>query len=394
MRAAAAIALASVIGLAACVGPPALRESVLGYDETVSALTQQILLLNVARLSQDRPPHFTVTSSIAATFNFETSAGLSGSVFEGAGTDVLTLSLNSRAAENPTFSIVPVTGQEFTQRILTPVNEDVLAFFMFQGVRFEQLSRLMGDGVEMLGSDGRSQQFLYNRVTAPDDFAGFRRVILHLAALQQTGRLQLSELTYNQSILTRVKSQPSTGDIVTANSNNLAWTQNTDGTYTLTRAVRGRVLLSNYDPLTLDDAERQRLDTIAAARPDNFVLIDIRAERPGGEYPLFAALKLRSLFAMLDFVAKGIERFPEPLVEPDPRTPVGERIILNPPQTLAITVVDQQPAGADGWIRYNGRYYVISETRWNRAVFLVLYELFQVTMTDVSRVGIPITIAK
>ena len=97
---------------------------------------------------------------------------------------------------------------------------------------------------------------------------------------------------------------------------------------------------------------------------------------------------------MLDFVAKGIERFPEPLVEPDPRTPVGERIILNPPQTLAITVVDQQPAGADGWIRYNGRYYVIGETRWNRAVFLVLYELFQVTMTDVSRVGIPITIAK
>ena len=174
----------------------------LGYDETVNALTQQILLLNVARLSQDRPPHFTVTSSIAATFNFETSAGLSGSVFEGAGTDVLTLSLNSRAAENPTFSIVPVTGQEFTQRILTPVNEDVLAFFMFQGVRFEQLSRLMGDGVEMLELDGRSQQFLYNRVTAPDDFAGVPpTLILHLAALQQTGRLQLSELTYTQPIL-------------------------------------------------------------------------------------------------------------------------------------------------------------------------------------------------
>ena len=32
--------------------------------------------------------------------------------------------------------------------------------------------------------------------------------------------------------------------------------------------------------------------------------------------------------------------------------------------------------------------------RWDRAAFMVLYELFQVTVTDVSRVGIPITIAK
>ncbi len=394
MRGRVAIALASVIGLAACVGPPALRESVLGYDETVSALTQQILLLNIARLSDDRPPHFTVTSSIAATFNFETSAGVSGSVFEGAGTDVLTLSLNSRAAENPTFSIVPVSGQEFTQRILTPAGEYVLAFFMFQGVRFEQLSRLMGDGIEFLDADGRSRQFVYNRATAPEDFAEFRRIVLHLSALQQTGRLQLGELAYSQPVLTQVKTQPSTSDIVTANSNSLAWTQNRDGTYTLSRAVRGRVLLSNYDPLTLDDSERRRLDAIAASRPDNFVLIDIRADRPGGDYPVFAALKLRSLFAMLDFVAKGIERFPEPPVAPDALTPQGDRIIVNPPQTLAIRVVDEQPGRADGWIRYGGRYYTLGESRWDRAVFLVLYELFQVTMTDVSRVGIPITIAK
>jgi len=394
MRRRAAVALASVIGLAACVGPPALRESVLGYDETVSALTQQILLLNIARLSDDRPPHFTVTSSIAATFNFETAAGVSGSVFEGAGTDVLTLSLSSRAAENPTFSIVPVSGQEFTQRILTPVGEDVLAFFMYQGVRFEQLSRLMGEGVEFLDENGRSRQFVYNRATAPQDFAEFRRIILHLSTLQQTGRLQLGELSYVQPVLSRVKNQPGTGDIVTANSNSLAWTQNPDGTYTLSRSVRGRILLSNYDPLTLDDGERQRLDAIAAARPDNFVLIDIRAGQPGGEAPIFAALKLRSLFAMLDFVAKGIERFPEPLVAPDPLTPQGDRILLNPPQTLAIRVVDAQPPRADEWIRYGGRYYTLGESRWDRAVFLVLYELFQVTMTDVSRVGIPITIAK
>src|SRR5512134_1938620 len=181
MRRAVAAAMTSLLCVGGCVGPPALRDSVLGYDETVSALNQQILLLNIARLSLDRPPHFTVTSSIAATFNFETAAGIGGSINEGAGTDVLSLSLDMRAAENPTFSIVPITGQEFTQRILTPVGEDALAFFLFQGVRIELLSRLMADGIELLGPTGRGVRFLANKVTAPEEYRAFRRFVLHLA---------------------------------------------------------------------------------------------------------------------------------------------------------------------------------------------------------------------
>ena len=49
---------------------------------------------------------------------------------------------------------------------------------------------------------------------------------------------------------------------------------------------------------------------------------------------------------------------------------------------------------ADGWIHYQDRHYTIGDTRWDRAAFIVLYELFQVTVTGVSRIGIPITIAK
>jgi hypothetical protein len=389
----AAAAVAVLVGLAGCVGPPALRESVLGYDETVNALDQQILLLNVARLSFDRPPHFTVTSSIAATFNFETSGGISGSVFEGAGTDVLSLSLNSRAAENPTFSIVPITGQEFTQRILTPVGEDVLAFFLFQGVRIELLARLMADGVELLGPTGRVERFLSNKVTAPEEYRAFRRIVLHLGALQQAGKLFIQDLTYDEPVLERVATPPSTGDIVTAQGNGLTWRQDAGG-FTLTRAVRGRILISNYDPLTLSDAERRRLNEIAAAKPDNLVLVDIDPRYPGGEFPIFAALKLRSLFAMLDFVAKGVDLFPEFEVEGDPRSAAALALVRNPVNTLAVTVSEDRPEAADVWIRYQGRYYAIGDTRWDRAAFIVLYELFQVTVTDVSRIGIPITIAK
>jgi hypothetical protein len=403
MRAAFALLL---FLLAGCVGPPALRESVLSYDETVSGLHQQILLLNIARLGVDRPPHFTVTSSIAATFNFQTDASISGTIIERAG-DTFGFNLGSSAAENPTFSIIPISGQEFTQRILTPVSEDVVAFFMFQGVRIESLARLMGDAIEILAPDGRTQQVYANKVTSPDEYRTFRQLVLHLGSLQQRGQLFINDLNFGQVVFDRVRQQPSTSDIVSAHAGGLAWNQNPDGTFTLSRAVRGRVLISNYDPRNLSDIERERLNNIASRNPENFVLIDVRPNHPGGDLPIFGALKLRSLFAMLDFVGKSIDLFPEFPVDPDPRTNVeicdpaeerplpGPRIcVRNPVQTLAIQVSNSPPPTNDPSIGFAGQYYTIGDTRWDRATFVILYELFQVTVTDVSRVGIPITIAK
>jgi hypothetical protein len=397
----------ALLVLTGCVGPPALRESVLGYDETVSGLHQQMLLLNIARLGLDRPPHFTVTSSIAASFTFETTATIGGDIQEPKGTDAFSLGLSSRAAESPLFSIVPISGQEFTERILRPINEDVLAFFMFQGVRIELLARLMGDAFGILTRDGHAERFYYNKVTSPDDYRTFRQIALQLGWLQQRGQLFINELTFDQVVLDRVSQQPSTGDIVSALGGGLAWKQNADGTFTLSRSVRGRVLISNYDPRILSDAKRERLNEIASRNPDNFVLVDVRPEYPGGDFPIFGALKLRSLFAMLDFAGKSIRLFPELAVDPDPRmgieicdsvagssSPEPRTCVRNPVRTLDIEVSDVAPPPADQSIRFEDQYYTVADTRWDRAAFMILYELFQVTVTDVSRIGIPITIAR
>ena len=44
--------------------------------------------------------------------------------------------------------------------------------------------------------------------------------------------------------------------------------------------------------------------------------------------------------------------------------------------------------------RYAGRYYAIADTPWDCQAFSLLYQAFQMTMTDVSSVGVPITISK
>ena len=92
----------------------------------------------------------------------------------------------------------------------------------------------------------------------------FRRIVLHLGGAAAVGRLFIQELTYDQPVLEQLTRPPapatSSPRWVTA------WPgAERDDTFTLTRAVRGRVLISNYDPLTLSDAERQRLNEIAPA---------------------------------------------------------------------------------------------------------------------------------
>ena len=57
-----------------------LERQVLGYDEVTRTLDEKLLLLNIARVSNSDPVHFTSTSSIAATFNWTTTRGVSDDV--------------------------------------------------------------------------------------------------------------------------------------------------------------------------------------------------------------------------------------------------------------------------------------------------------------------------
>ena len=99
------VSVAIAIAFSGCLGPPVLERQVLGYDEVTRALDEKLLLLNIARVSNNEPVHFTSTSSIAATFNWTATLGASGEVTESKGTNFLNLNIGGSASENPTFSI-------------------------------------------------------------------------------------------------------------------------------------------------------------------------------------------------------------------------------------------------------------------------------------------------
>ena len=122
---------AIAVAVSGCVGPPVLERQVLGYDEVTKTLDEKLLLLNIDRVANEETVHFTSTSSIAATFNWITTLGVGGQIAESKGTNFLNLNIGGSASENPTFSISPVSGKEFTERIATPFRDEIFEFLVF-----------------------------------------------------------------------------------------------------------------------------------------------------------------------------------------------------------------------------------------------------------------------
>jgi hypothetical protein len=379
------------LALTGCAGPMVLERQVLGYDEVTSALDQKLLLLNIARVDRGRPIHFTATSSIAATFDWTTTIGLSGTLQETKGTDSLGLNLGASASENPTFSIIPISGEDFTERILTPFKDSVFEFLVFQGGAIDRVLRLLARGIEVQRPDGSFIRFIENNPARPKEYEEFRRIAMHLRWLSDNRHLFVRSLVFEETVVRDFKGVPRSEDIVKGSDKGLRWRQKPDGNYQLTRLQAGRVTVTNYDPMALTDQERFELNEQIKRNPKGFVYIHVRPDGPGGDLPIQGAIKLRSIQQMLYFISNGIRVAQEFAVTPDERT---GSVSENPVSTLQINVTDSEPETWLASVRYGGKYYSINNTRWDRAIFAQLNRLFQTAVGDVEGAGLPITIAK
>ena len=382
-------ALALVLG--GCVGPPALQRAVIGYDETTARLDQQLLLLNIARLNSGLPIHFTTTSSIAATFDWTTTIGVEGQLNEPKGTDFLNLRLGASASENPTFSIVPVSGEQFTKRVLTPFDEQVFNLGIFQGERIDQMIRLLVRGIEVQRRDGSFVRMIGNNPRRPQEYEEFRRIAAHLQWLYDNQQLFVRQLVFVDTLVEDFKGQPRSQDVTQGFGLGVTWRQKPNGNWALIRLLSGRLVVTNYDPHALNDKERFRLNGGIRKSPQSFIFLDVRPGDPGGDFPILGAIALRSLGEIIGFVADNIGEAPEFDVKNDPRTGETEP---SPRATLNIEITDRAPPTNVPSIRYEGKYYSVADTPWDRRVFLILSSLFQTAVGDVTSVGLPITIAK
>ncbi len=387
-----AIGLLAVLNLAGCLSPPTLNRAVLAYDEAITDAISKQLMINIARAQHHEPIHFTGVANVAATFDFRFNAG-AGPTLTGEHGRTLVPIFGGSVAENPTISITPIEGEEFTKRLLTPFQESKLTLLLRQGVDIDLLLRLMAKELRL--KEKGIEVAYRNNPADTDGYDMFRKVVLHLSAIQDANRLYAEALTFERTWTIPAESVTAEG-FAALEQQYLITYNSADRTYTLRKPMSGRILITNYDPATLPEKERIRLHETADQRPVNDVSFDIRAGHYGGDWPLQGDFRLRSFNAMLNFLGRSVEEEAEHHVEKDLRTPP---VAENPVKTMDLLVLDSAPAGSDLTVRSHGHHYAINaagpQARWNREAFKLLSQLFQMTVTDLPRTGVPsITIAK
>ncbi len=375
-----------------CLSPITLTRAVIAYDDAITESHSKQLLINIARAQHYQPIHFTGVSNIAATFDFRFTAGATPALTGDASRTILPV-IGGSVAENPTISIAPIEGEEFTKRLLTPFHESKLTLLLRQGIDIDLLLRLMAQELRL--KQNHEAVVYRNDPSNQIGYEMFRRVVLHLSAIQDHNSLYVEPVSIERSWTIPTDSVTAEGFKALEQEYEVVYNEQVK-TYTLRKQVEGGTLITNYDPNLLSREERARLHDENVLALPNDVTIDIRPGHFGGDWPLKGDFRLRSFNAMLNFLGLSIAEEPEYDVEKDSRTP---EVAENPVKTMDVVVSQSAPSGLDLVMRSHGHYYAVNTTgpqaRWNRKAFKLLSQLFQMTVTEVSRAGVPsITIAK
>jgi hypothetical protein len=160
----------------ASFGSISLNKAVMKYDDTVLRSEQELLLLNIIRMHYDQPPHFTVASSIAATFTLSYTGSLTGSTGRSltglpstsTSTSTAGLTLGTTFSENPTITITPMQGKDFAQRLLQPIDTKFVNTVLLQqgGPKLDKMLRLTSADFFMRGP-GRAKK-IFERIALKD----------------------------------------------------------------------------------------------------------------------------------------------------------------------------------------------------------------------------------
>ena len=397
-------ALGVLFTVAGCVSPIALHRAVIEYDRATARIQAEMLLLNIARSKSLEPLHFTAVSSIAATFGFTAAAGITPTGTET--TPLVAPFFNARVSESPTITIIPIEGEEFTKRILSPVSARQVAFLFQQGVEPAILLRLIAQ--KLVFHKGKKLTVVHNNPLEAAQYIEFRRRVLHISSLNLSESLYVGPIYYEEVLPISFPKESGSPEVLQsldkvlgAEEKGYRWKRLTElGPLVLTKRVVGRLVITNYDLAALPNEERRQLNDVAKSIQENSILIDIRTGHPGGEYSLKGFFIFRSFSDILKFAATGISTVPEFEVEKDKRTGL---IPPNPTQTIEIEETENEPTDEAFKVEHREVWYWIKKAEqktgelipWNQEAFRTLSELYQMTVTDVSRSAAPaITIAK
>jgi hypothetical protein len=152
--------VAGVVMLTGCgtgIGPRSIGNERILYNEVLRKTQDEQLLLNLVRLRYNDTTQFLDLGSVVAQYGVETrgSAGLRGGInglFAGAAPDGGSASAGVEVVyqERPTVTYAPLQGENFANRMLSPIPLEVIVLMANSGWSIERLSLICVERVNRL----------------------------------------------------------------------------------------------------------------------------------------------------------------------------------------------------------------------------------------------------
>ncbi len=326
-----------LVGLTACGlrSGPALRQSSLGFNRALQHALSEQMILNLVRLRYGEPPVFLEVTSISTQYGF--SGDLAGGVkINEVYPDSYSLNLGFSYAVKPTFTFVPLQGEEFAKRLLSPIPIEHLILLLNSGWRADRVLRLC---VQALNGLNNAPTASGPTPSEAPEFQEFLRISRTLEKLRRKGYLRFMFLEEGGRALPVMKISPEARPL----------------------------------PET-----REVLKGLGLVWAPYYRLLGPEAEG-GGD---LIRVETRSLIGVLFYLSQGVE-VPEEDLEsgrvtatrlPDGSLFSWEELLGD---LFRIRTASDWPSGAVLAVRYRGRWFYIPDTdRDTKATFILLQQLF------------------
>jgi hypothetical protein len=130
---------ALVGGCTTGLGPKAVRSERPSYNQQIVRSGDEQMLLNLVRIRYNDTPLFLELGSVVASYGYDAGISAGGTVSPTPGSSQATLGTALSYSEHPTVTYSPLTGDQFAERMLSPIPLDSLMLFAQSGWNVERL---------------------------------------------------------------------------------------------------------------------------------------------------------------------------------------------------------------------------------------------------------------
>jgi len=388
------------IALSGCttLGPYALDETRLRYNEVVKRTTEEQLLLNIVRLRYTDTPSSLQVSAIAAQFERAQSVGVTP-FFTSAGADInrsyttVLPQAQISGADRPTFTLTPLDDQEFTRKLFTPLPLDGVIYLAKTTWPIATVFRLY---LENLNWISNAQTASGPTPQQAPDFSEFLHGMEVLQLLQDRSEIVFGVEERQEAVGGPLPAASvSAHDIVEAAKNGYDYRPDEKGvTWTLTRKTQQPVL--RIDPQALESPEVQDFVRVFHLKP-GLRQYDITEEALNpfpSTFPEEGVTKLdletRSLLQALYYVCHGVDIPSEhaargwiTVTRDNNGQPFDWTFLTRGFFQVRSVKADKRPASAHVAVRYKDYWFYIDETdQATKSTFTLLMELARLELTS------------